>query len=223
MIKQTSKHEKTLNRTFNKFVKSNVFSNFRKYLTLKYISSIDISDLKIDSTDIINADCNKKELDRSWKLHKQAVKSTLIDDNMVCLNYALDKPIINDSKAELDLILNSKLSKNKNKRLYLSANKGYILKKNDIREIIKSKNIMLVTPKKIYKKKNIKKKYYKKRIIRHSEQMTKSLKTRIKVEHFNSIIHRFYKRLSRFFDRTLKIFKGFLEIALSIIIISRLY
>lgn len=220
MIKNTESYEKTLNRIFNKLVKSNIFCNLRKLLTNEHINNHEIKDLKIDSTDIINENCNKKELDRSWKLHKQAIKATfIIDDNKMPLNYALDKPTINDSKAGYKLIMNSRLTKNKNKRIYLSADKGYQLNKKDREAILKSKNIRIITPKKKLKKAKKKNKYYKKQIIRQSKQMKEVLNDRIKVEHFNSIIHRSYKRLDKIYDKSLKTFRAFMDIALSVILI----
>lgn len=50
--------------------------------------------------------------------------------------------------------------------------------------------------------------------------MSKSLKTRIKVDHFNSIIHRSYKRLDKY--ETKALFIGFIDITLTVIIISHL-
>lgn len=89
---------------------------------------------------------------------------------------------------------------------------------------MKSKNICLVTPKKIYKEKEYKTKNYKKKIkkIRHSEKMKNILCKRIHIEHFNSMIHRLFKKLDKIYDKTLNIFKGFIDHALSIIINRKL-
>jgi hypothetical protein len=223
LIKNSPKYEKTLNRIFNKIKDQNVFLNLREKLTSEYLDKKDIQNLKIDSTDIMNANCIKEELDRSWKLHKQATKASfIIDQNNVCLNYSLEKPTKYDSKAGYDLILNSKLSKNKTKRIYLAGDKGYTLCKNDIQTIVKSKNIMIVTPKKIYKKTTKKNKYYKKKRVRHSKQMKETLKQRIQIEHFNSVLHRSYKRLDKIFDKSLSSFCVFIDVALSIIILRNL-
>lgn len=218
LISNTEQYEKTLNRIYNNLIKTNVFHNLRELITIHYINNYEIKDLKIDSTDIINGNCNKKDLDRSWKLHKQATKATfIIDSKKIPLNYSLEKPTKNDSKAGYELLLNSKLSKNKIKRIYLAGDKGYILNKNDATNLVKTKNIMIVTPKKQYKLKK-KNKYYKKKIVRHSKQMKETLKNRIEVEHFNSILHRSYKRLDKIYDKSLNTFKGFIDLALSIII-----
>lgn len=223
LISGTHKFEKTLNRIFNKFSKNNIFSNFKDEITFKYIEQNKDYNLIIDSTDIINANCNKNELGKSWKLHKQGIKATfIIDNNKVPIAYSLDNPTKHDCKVGYDLIMNSKLSNNKNKRLYVSADKGYILNKKDSEMILKYKNIIFVTPKKKYKKSNKKNKYYKRKIVRHSKQMKEILKDRIYVEHFNSTLHRSYKRLDKIFDKSLNTFKTFIDIALSIIILQKL-
>jgi len=220
LVSNTETHEKTLNRMYNRINKTNLFSNLRKFLILDYIRKNEVEKLKIDSTDIINGNCNKEDLGRSWKLHKQAIKATfIIDSNNIPLNYSLENPTKNDSKVGYDLIINSKLSKNKTKRIYLAGDKGYILNKNDTIDLIDSKNIRIVTPKKNYKK-NKKNKYYKKKIVRHSKQMKETLKDRIYIEHFNSTIHRSFKRLDKIFDKSLETFRGFMDLALCVIIMK---
>jgi hypothetical protein len=216
-------YEKTLNRIFNKLSNESIFKNIRDELTSKYINNNVIKNLKIDSTDIINGNCNKKETDRSWKLHKQAIKATFItDSNNIPLSYSLDNPKKHDSKVGYDLILNSKLTKDNSERIYISGDKGYTLNKDDAQNILKSKNIVIVTPKKTYKNLRKKNKYYKRKIVRHSKQMKESLKERIYIEHFNSILHRSYKRLDKIYDKTLKTFSSFINIALSVIILRKL-
>lgn len=79
----------------------------------------------------------------------------------------------------------------------------------------------MINPKKIYKRKN-KNKYYKKKIIRQSKQMKDALKYRIQIEHFNSIIHRSFKRLDKIYDKSLITFKDFMDLALSIMLIRNL-
>jgi hypothetical protein len=223
LIKNTEIYEKTLNRIFNKFKNNHTFSNLREQFTSEYINKTEIQKLKIDSTDIINANCNKKDLNRSWKLHKQATKASfIIDQHKVPLTYSLEKPTKNDCEVGYDLILNSKLSKNKTKRIYLAGDKGYIISQQKVKDIVKSKNIMMVTPKKNYKKSTVKSKYYKKKKVRHSKQMKETLKERIQVEHFNSILHISYKRLNKIYDKSLLSFRAFIDVALSIIIMRHL-
>ena len=96
------------------------------------------------------------------------------------------------------------------------------MNKTDNENILKTKNIMMVTPKKRYKNKK-KNKYYKKKIVRHSRKMEEVLSKRIYIEHFNSKIHRSYKRLDKIFDKSISIFKSFVDIALSIILIQNLF
>ena len=222
LVSGNFKYEKTLNRLFNKYSKDNIFRSIYDELDVKYKKNTFIENLKIDSTDIINGNCNKNDLGKSWKLHKQAIKATfIIDNNNIHLCYSLENPTSNDSKVGHELI-NLKLTKNKCKRIYLAGDKGYILNKTDNENILKTKNIMMVTPKKRYKNKK-KNKYYKKKIVRHSRKMEEVLSKRIYIEHFNSKIHRSYKRLDKIFDKSISIFKSFVDIALSIIIIQNLF
>ena len=68
LVSNSDKYEKTLNRYFNKLVKTNIFNNLRVLLTNQYINNNNITQLKIDSTDIMNGNCNKKYLGKSLKL-----------------------------------------------------------------------------------------------------------------------------------------------------------
>ena len=131
MIKGTHKYEKTLNRTFNKWSKDDIFKNSYINNLNKYKNSNIIDILKIDSTDVINANCNKEYLNRSLKLNKQAVKVSIItDNNDVPINYSLCKPNIHDSKEGFKLVNNTSFNKNKSK-IYLVGDKGYQLKENN--------------------------------------------------------------------------------------------
>jgi len=106
LVSNSDKYEKTLNRYFNKLVKTNIFNNLRVLLTNQYINNNNITQLKIDSTDIMNGNCNKKYLGKSLKLKKQAIKATfIVDDNKVPLAYSFANPTISDSKVGM-LILN---------------------------------------------------------------------------------------------------------------------
>ncbi len=221
LVTGSEKYEKTLNRIFNKLVKSNLFNNLRELLTNMYINKNIIKNLKIDSTDIMNGNCNKKFLGKSLKLNKQAIKSTfIIDSNKIPLAYSLEIPTKHDSKVGYDLLINSRLSKYKTKRIYLAGDKGYLLANDKYKNLIKTKNILMVNPKKQYKKKMGKNKYYKKKLIRHSKQMKSVLQSRIEVEHFNSVIHRSFKRLDKIYDKSLTTFRAFMDLALSTIIIK---
>lgn len=224
LIKNTYQYEKTLNRRFNVWSKDDLFSNIREDLTCTYNTKYEIKDLKIDSTDVINGNCNKKELSRSIKLKKQAIKvSIIVDSNNIPLNYSLAKPTVNDSKEGYNLLLNSNLN-NTNKKIYLAGDKGYQLGKDKKEILIRSKKIILATPKKNYKKKIYKTKNYTGKIntVRHSEQMKNSLKDRIKIEHFNSLMHRSFRRLDKIFDKNLNTFRSFINLAFAIIIKRKL-
>lgn len=90
-----------MNRTFNLWTNDNIFKNLYIRLTSEYSKNNEVYDLKINSTDIMNANCKKSDLGRSWKLHKQAVKATfIIDSNNIPITYSLDVPTKNDYKTE---------------------------------------------------------------------------------------------------------------------------
>jgi hypothetical protein len=52
--------------------------------------------------------------------------------------------------------------------------------------------------------------------------MKETLKQRIQIEYFNSVLHRLYKKLDKIFDKSLSSFSAFIDIALSIIILRNL-
>jgi hypothetical protein len=47
--------------------------------------------------------------------------------------------------------------------------------------------------------------------------MKNVLKNRIFIEHVNNVIHRSFKRLDKIYDRKINSFKGFIELAFSVI------
>jgi hypothetical protein len=225
LIKNTHQYEKTLNRRFNLWSKDKIFENIKEDITSLYKQNFNITDLIIDSTDVINGNCNKKELSKSLKLKKQATKVTIIiDANEMPLIYSLAKPTVYDSKEGYNLVFNSSLN-DTNEIIYLAGDKGYQLGTVKRKNLIKNKKIKLVTPKKHYNKKKIyktKKYVCKIKTIRHSKQMKDNLKNRIKIEHFNSLFHRSFKRLDKILDKSLNTFRSFIDLAFAIVIKRKL-
>lgn len=220
LIKRSYQYEKTLNRTFNLWSKDNIFLHLRDDILCKYKSLYEINNLKIDSTDIINGNCNKQYLSKSLKLKKQAIKATIIiDSNNIPLTYSLTKPTIHDSNEGYNLIMKTNLNES-NKNIYLAGDKGYILGKDKVANIKKTKKIIIVTPKRNYRTKVYKTKNYIRNIkcIRHSKQMKEILEKRIYIEHFNSLFHRSFKRLDKIYDKSLSTFSSFIDLCITIII-----
>ena len=63
-----------------------------------------INNLYIDSTDVMNYNCSKKYTYKSFKLHKQAVRLSIIcDDNKIPLIHKVDKAQKNDSILEFEV------------------------------------------------------------------------------------------------------------------------
>ncbi len=177
-ISNSYRYRSTLNRFFNYWIKVGIISNSYEKLLNKYISSNDISELVIDSTDIMNGNCSKKETHKSIKLSKQAIRLTVLaDKNKIPINYRIDSAKSNDSKLGCKLILESTFKTN---NILIAGDKGYIIN-NDNKKLLKRKNINLITPKKKYKKKIYKTKGYKSKIkrIRHTNKMKGLLGKRI--------------------------------------------
>ena len=211
----TYKHKSTLNRRYNELIKAGIIHNTYKELIEMYMKEHTITNVTIDSTDIINANCSKNETSRSFKLHKQALRSTLIcDENKIPVAYRTDKAQHNDS------YLGYKLARTlyipDGKVHLLVGDKGYQMNKMKT-EYLRIKNkLQLVVPKRQYKKRTYKTRNYKSKVkrIRHSTQMKKALKNRIIIEHVNSVLHRSFKRLDRVFDKSISSFNGFMELAI---------
>lgn len=223
LIKQTYAFKNTLNRHFNRWSSDGIFDGLHNSLLSSYKSKHEITELKIDSTDVMNLNCSKKYTSKSYKLGKQAIRVSIItDQNNVPINESIDKPSIHDSKLGIDLMVTT--NANNKKRIFIGADKGYIVDKQTVEALIRTKGFKLVTPKKEYKKKKIyKTKNYKPKVkkVRHSRQMKSVLKNRIYIEHFNSVYHRSYKRLAKIYDRKIENYKAFMDIAFSVIINSK--
>ena len=213
----TYKYRSTLNRRYNKLLKMG--------LTNKYMNNNPINNLYIDSTDVMNYNCSKKYTYKSFKLHKQAVRLSIIcDDNRIPLTHKVDKAQKNDSVLGFELAHKFKVPDKKIH--YLVADKGYIMKDYNKIKLLKNNKLKIITPKKKYKKKKkYKTKNYKPKIkrIRHSIQIKAALKKRIIVEHCNSILHRSFKRLSKIYDRSIYTYNGFVMLATICMIINYEY
>lgn len=211
----------TLNRRYIQLIDDGIITKTWIEIIKNYMNNNEIGDLLIDSMDIINGNCCKEYTGRSHKLHKQAIRTTIIcTENRIPLTYQTDPAIDHDSK--LGFNTSNKFHINDNKVHYLVGDKGYQMNEQNKQTLLKDNKFQLVFPKKKYnRKRKYKTKNYKCKIkrIRHSKQMKDALKKRIKVEHTNSILHRSFKRLSAVYDRSMKTFNGFIELALICIIL----
>jgi hypothetical protein len=221
MVFGSYKYKSTLNRRFNKLVKDGIIADTYSEIIKKYITENEINELIIDSMDTMNGNCNKLYTDISHKLHKQAVRTTIIGTkNRIPLMYQTDPARKHDSN--LGFSLASRLKINDGKIHYLVGDKGYQMNKENKVKLLKNNKLKLVVPKKKYKrKKKYKTKNYQPKIkkIRHSKQMKDALKLRIKIEHINSVIHRSFKRLNIIYDKSINVFNSFIELAIICIII----
>lgn len=221
----TNKHNysSTLNRRFNKWINVGIFKNTYDDILDEYLKNNDINEVHIDSTDIMNKNLSKKYTYKSFKLSKQAIRLSIIgDNNKAPLDYAINKAEQPDNVLGYDFIMNTNLHFNHKTKIY--GDKGYKMNKYKIKNMIESKKLQLVVPKKRYKKKKkYKTKNYKpKRIrIRHSQQMKDGLKRRVRIEHINSDLHRSYKRIDKVNEKKIETFDAFIKLAISMILINK--
>lgn len=220
-------YDKTINRRFNEWVKSGLFTESYKDLTNKYVNLNKIKELYIDSTDSINKNMPKKHTGKSYKLKKQALRTSIItDEHKIPLCYSVDEANLNDIVLGEKILnkLDNRIAKNKN----VYADKGYYLKQSEKNKLLNEKKLRLVVPK---KKKRQSKKNIKKNIKtnnkngtdkkwRLSKIMKNGLTKRVLVEHANSILHRTFCRFDQVYDKNIAVFKVFLEMAISIQIIN---
>ena len=224
LIKNTTSVRSTINRKFHEWIDNKIIYDTYNKIQTNYMNNNIITEAYIDSTDIMNANCDHKYTGKSIKLKKQALKLSFIcDQNKVPISpYQLDKPIVHDSRTGFEVIIQTNM--NNNKPTNLAGDKGYILDKQTREQLLKTKGIRLICPKKKYIKKKVYKtknyKYIKERI-RHSKQMKNTLTNRIYVEHTNNAIHRSFKRLDKIFDRKIESFEGFIDLAFSIITLMK--
>lgn len=223
LVMGDTKYKSTLNRRYNELIKYGIITDIHKQLTQEYINENKIDDVYIDSMDTINGNCNKKNTAKSFKLHKQAVRITLIcDKNKIPLSYRTDPARDNDNV--LGFKLASAFHINDKKVHFLVGDKGYQMIYDKKQMLIRENKLYLITPKKKYKRKIVyKTKNYKRKIkrIRHSKRMKESLRGRIKVEHCNSILHRSFKRLQIVYDKSMMTFNAFTELAIICIILHQ--
>lgn len=211
----------TLNRRYNQLIDDGIISETYTENIQNYINDNKIDDLFIDSMDIINGNCSKKYTGKSHKLHKQAVRTTIIcTDKRIPLAYQTDQAISHDSKLGFNAA--NKFRINDGRIRNLAGDKGYQMTEDNKKILLNVNKLRLVYPKKRYRKKVYKTKNYKKKVkrLRHSKQMKNALSNRIKVEHTNSILRRSFKRLSTVYDKSMKTFNGFVEIAIICILIN---
>lgn len=197
----------------------NIIEKIYNNIVDKYIKTHHIEEVIIDSTDIINANCNKQYLHRSYKLSKQAARLSIIcDKNKIPLIYHLDAACHPDQILGFELAKDLKIPDNK--KHFLVGDKGYIMGSNKTKELLKNNKLKLVIPKRTYRKRVHGKNYKsKKRRIRHSKQMKDILTKRIIIEHTNSILHRSFKRLDKIYDKSFSTFEPFIQLAIICIIL----
>jgi transposase len=194
---------------------NNVFNDLFKNITNKYKKNKIFSELYVDSTDIQNICGLKDNVDYSYKFKsKRALKITVIcDEHKIPVNYDLSKSSKKDCVI-LKNMINDDNIKFKNK-VYMSADKGYFTKKETKMEY-KKRGIILALPKKNYnkKKKKLKTKWFKRPRVRHSNKMKLVLKSRFKVENLFARLHKTFKRISKLYDKHIRKYKMFIEIAI---------
>ncbi len=127
---------------------------------------------------------------------------------------------------EPDKVLGYQLLKTTNvhpkSKSYVGCDAGYHMTDSDVHDLRKLGFSVCYSKPKYKKKKVYKTKNYKPphKRIRHSKQMKNCLKKRYKVEHVNSILHRSYKRIDCVAEKYIGTFCAFVQIAMSMIILT---
>jgi hypothetical protein len=187
-MKDTS-HEKTLNRRFNQLIKNNIISNAYNEIQNNYIKNNTIDEVYIDSIDIQNSNCTKNNTYKSFKLHKQAIRLSIIAyKNRIPLTYSIQPAYNNDSHLGFKLAKTLKL--NDNKEHYLVGDKGYYMNNMKKDYLLKNNKLKLLVPKKKYKKNT------KSTQVHHSAHMKQLLKNRLIILKLNKyyVVKFFYKK-----------------------------
>lgn len=202
-------------------IKQGIISRSYDEIRKKYINEHAIENLTLDSTDIMNGNCERIHTSKSFKLSKQALRLNVIaTPNRIPLAYQTD------AAYQPDCILGFQLMRtvhiNDGKTHIISADKGYYITDSNKYLLLRKNKLRLIVPKKKYKRKSKTTKSMRKHI-RHSKQMANALKERITIEHTNSIIHRSFKRIDKVFDKSKYSFNGFVELAFICMIIHEEY
>jgi hypothetical protein len=204
----------TLRKKFYKWVKLGIFKKIFNDLLENYLKDNNLEFTFIDSTDIANFN-GYLDFGFGYKIkNKKSIRLTcLIDSNFCPLFYRFDKSSKHDSKIMEDIVNKNQLNLNSSyhKPIYIGVDKGY--QSNDIKKNLKKQNIIYTTP----VKKNCKKK------IKLTTKFINCLKKRYKVEHYFSLIKKYFLRITRIMDRSNESYDNFLCMMSSIMIIRSAY
>lgn len=150
------KYKATLNRRFNEWVNAGLINNCFDDNLNAYIQDAKIDELYIDSTDVQNKSLSKDDTYVSFKLKKQAIRVTIVgDDNRIPIAFSVNKAHQPDTVLGYDLLMSSDLNLNPKQELLIFGDKGYHISEEKKDNLLESKNLKLITPKKRYKKRHI--------------------------------------------------------------------
>jgi hypothetical protein len=217
----------SLNRIYNDLVNDGVITDVFNEVINEYKNKNIITDVLMDSMDILNGNCNKNEVYQSYKLHKQAGRLSIASTtDRIPIGYRTDPARRNDY--DLGYQLAKELHIDDGEIHNLVGDGGYRMNKDKKDDLLKNHKLRLIVPKGTKNrrkrkptqkpKQKPKRKRAKKRI-RYSKQMKDALKKRIRIEHVNNILHRSFKRLHTIYDKSLKTFNRFVELAIICMII----
>lgn len=203
-------HCDTIRKKFNKWVLLGIFDNIFNELLNDYISNNNIEHLYLDSYDCINLSGNKSTVALGHKYKSKNVSkiSLLVDKNKIPFAVDICKGNIHDNKRIPFICNNLNINKSYNKPILICADKGYIINKKLNKYYRKIYNISIVTDKKKQMKKSI------------TIKNKTLLNNRIIIEHFNSIIRRKFKHLTRISDKNENLVKRWFILSFIYLIIE---
>jgi len=205
----------------SKGIMSNTFDDIQTtYLNCKSIDNSDNGDMTIDSTDSQNKNMSKKYTAKSFKLKKQALRTTIIiDDAKQPILYSIEPAKRHDAELGYQLLIHNQSFDKKATTIY--GDKGYLMNQDKLQELA-IKRIKMVVPAKKYKRSQSdnKNNKSKRKMVKHSKHESERLNRRIYVEHTNSILHRSFKRFSQIYDRKKSSYDGFVQIAICAMLVN---
>jgi len=220
LVTGTTKYSSTANRNYLNWVNAGLINSQYVSIQTKHNEDNINGNFLIDSTDVKNQNMSRSQTYKSFKLHKQALRvSILTDSEKKPVNYSVEPAHKVDSDLGYELLKMTKIKRSK--KIYVGGDTGYRMNDTKIADLRKHNFIVAYQkPKKKKEKRLYKTKNYipQRKRIRHSKQMKKCLEKRCTIEHFNSIFHRSFKHLDTVSDRTVATYNSFIQLAFCMIL-----
>lgn len=201
--------ESTYRKFFNNLCNSNIFGRAIQNFIITIPKQV-----YLDTTTILNKAGRKSDVDYCSKdrKHKGIKISTYCDNNRFLYPSVISKGNVHDVK-----LVEETLGKNLPPKI-IAGDKGYV--SSDLKTRLRHKGIELIYPYRNYKKskkvdKNGRKKH-KKSYMENTNEEISILENRYKIENMFATLKQF-RRLSYIYERNIKYFTGFVDLAIYLI------